>query len=124
MRLLLDQNLSRHLPAILAAAGFDVVDTRSLGMQRRADEAIADFAAEDDRIVVSADTDFGTILARRQLAKPSFVLLRRTQNLGPDEVGSLLVRNLPAFERDLNEGAIVVIDDTVARVRRLPITPV
>lgn len=76
------------------------------------------------RIVVSADTDFGTILARRQLAKPSFVLLRRTQNLGPDEVGSLLVRNLPAFERDLNEGAIVVIDDTVARVRRLPITPV
>ena len=52
------------------------------------------------------------------------MLLRRTQNLGPDEVGSLLVRNLPAFERDLNEGAIVVIDDTVARVRRLPITPV
>lgn len=68
MRLLLDQNLSRHLPAILAAAGFDVVDTRSLGMQRWADEAIAEFAAEDDRIVVSADTDFGTILARRQLA--------------------------------------------------------
>ena len=73
---------------------------------------------------MSADTDFGTILARRHLAKPSFVLLRRTQNVGPDEVGSLLVRNLPAFERDLNEGAIVVIDDTVARVRRLPITPV
>ncbi len=109
MRLLLDQNLSRHLPAILAAAGFDVVDTRSLGMQRWADEAIAEFAAEDDRIVVSADTDFGTILARRQLAKPSFVLLRRTQNLGPDEVGSLLVRNLPAFDRDLKEGAIVAL---------------
>lgn len=123
MRLLLDQNLSRELPAILSAAGFDVADTRSLGMQRWVDEDIADFAASEQRIVVSADTDFGAILARRQAAKPSFVLLRRTQNLSPEAVGRLLAANLPAFEDDLSQGAIVVIDDTVARVRRLPIMP-
>lgn len=63
MRLLLDQNLSRDLPALLIAAGFDVADTRTLGMQRWADDDIADFAADDGRIVVSADTDFGAILA-------------------------------------------------------------
>lgn len=33
MRLLLDQNLSRDLPSLLLSAGFDVVDTRVLGMQ-------------------------------------------------------------------------------------------
>ena len=123
MRLLLDQNLSRELPAILSAAGFDVADTRTLGMQRWPDDDIVNFAAGEDRIVVSADTDFGAILARRQTARPSFVLLRRTQNLSPEAVGGLLIANLPAFEEDLNEGAIVVLTDTVARVRRLPIMP-
>lgn len=81
MRLLLDQNLSRDLPALLSAVGFDVADTRTLGMQRWVDEDIADFAVSEDRIIVSADTDFGAILAKRQTAKPSFGLLRRTQNL-------------------------------------------
>lgn len=79
MRLLLDQNLSRDLPALLAGAAFDVADTRSLDMQRWTDEAITDYAAAEDRVIVSADTDFGAILAARQSAKPSFVLLRRTK---------------------------------------------
>lgn len=123
MRLLLDQNLSRDLPALLAAAGFDVADTRTLGMQRWVDEDIADFAAADNRIVVSADTDFGAILAKRQAAKPSFVLLRRTQHLSPEVIAGLLVANLPAFEADLDDGAILVITDAVVRVRQLPVTP-
>lgn len=123
MRLLLDQNLSRNLPALLSAAGFDVADTRTLGMQRWADEAIADFAATENRIVVSADTDFGAILAKRQAAKPSFVLLRRTQGLSPEATAALLANNLSAFEDDLDAGAVLVVTDTVIRVRRLPITP-
>lgn len=123
MRLLLDQNLSRDLPGLLLAAGFDVVDTRTLGMQRWADEDIADFAASHNRIVVSADTDFGAILAKRQAAKPSFVLLRRTHNLSPEAIAGLIAANLPALEDDLDEGAIVVITDSVIRIRRLPVTP-
>lgn len=123
MRLLLDQNLSRDLPALLSAAGFDVTDTRTLGMQRWADEEITDFAANEDRIVVSADTDFGAILAKRQMAKPSFVLLRRTQGLSAEATAALLAANLPAFEDELDEGAVLVITDTRIRVRRLPISP-
>lgn len=123
MRLLLDQNLSRALPALLSVAGFDVADTRTLGMQRWADQDITDFAATENRIVVSADTDFGAILAKRQATKPSFVLLRRTQGLSPEATAGLLAANLPAFEDDLDEGAILVITDTVIRVRRLPVTP-
>lgn len=123
MRLLIDQNLSRDVPDLLAAAGFDVANTRTLGMQRWVDEDIADFAAAESRIVVSADTDFGAILAKRQAAKPSFVLLRRTQSLSPEAITSLLAANLPAFEEDLNEGAILVVTDAVVRVRRLPISP-
>lgn len=123
MKLLLDQNLSRDLPALLSAAGFDVADTRTLGMQRWADEDIADYAAAEDRVIVSADTDFGAILAKRQTPKPSFVLLRRTQNLSPDATAHLLAANLPAFADELKAGAILVFTDTVIRARSLPVTP-
>ncbi len=123
MRLFLDQNLSAHLAGLLDGSVFDVIDTRSIGMQRASDEEIADFAASENRIVVSADTDFGAILAARQARKPSFVLLRRSQGLSPDIVASVLVSNLPAFEADLEAGAIVVISDEVVRVRPLPIAP-
>lgn len=121
MRLLLDQNLSRDLPALLAAAGFDVADTRTLGMQRWTDEEIVDFAAAESRIIVSADTDFGTILAKRQVVKPSFVLLRRTQGLSPEAIADIFAAHIPLFEGDLDHGAILVITDAVVRVRPLPI---
>lgn len=119
MRLFLDQNL----PADLAGSTFDVVDTRSLGMQRSTDEEILDFAAAENRVMVSADTDFGTILAARRAEKPSFVLLRRTQGLSPEAMASVLASNLPAYESELEAGAVVVISDEVVRVRPLPITP-
>jgi predicted nuclease of predicted toxin-antitoxin system len=89
MRLLLDQNLSRDLPALLAGPTFDVADTRTLGMRRWDDDAITDYAAAEGRVIVSADTDFGAILAARQSAKPSFVLLRRTNNLSPEAIAAV-----------------------------------
>ncbi|TSD55812.1 DUF5615 family PIN-like protein [Aeromicrobium piscarium] len=100
---------------------FDVVDTRSLGLQRADDEEIVDVAAEENRTIVSADTDFGTILATRQAQKPSFVLLRRTQGLSPETIAAVLASNLPACAVELHEGAVVVISDEVVRVRSLPI---
>ena len=71
MRLLLDQNLSRHLRGLLEGSKFDAIDTRSLGLQRANDAEIVDVALRERRIIVSADSDFGAILSARQAQKPS-----------------------------------------------------
>jgi predicted nuclease of predicted toxin-antitoxin system len=72
--------------------------------------------------VVSADTDFGTLLALRQSAKPSVVLFRRLSQGHPSAQVRLLLANLPAVQQHLEEGAIVVIEEQRIRVRRLPIS--
>lgn len=85
------------------------------------DEEIFDRCAQEDRILVSGDTDFGTILALRRVAKPSVILFRLSASHRPDYQLSLLLPNLEDLSVDLERGCVVVLEDLRIRVRRLPI---
>lgn len=74
-------------------------------------------------VLVSEDTDFGELLAQQRTAVPSFVLLRTYEPMTPTEQAAVLVANLPKLRDDLDQGAIVVIERSRLRVRRLPILP-
>ena len=80
-------------------------------------------ARDDDRGVVSADTDFGTLLARSGATRPSVVLVRTSTGRRPHQLAALLAANLPAIEDDLTAGAVVVLADSAVRVRQLPPQP-
>lgn len=78
-------------------------------------------ALDDERILVTLDTDFGTLLARSREALPSVVFLRGDVTRHPGRQADLLLSNLGQLEHELAEGALVVIGDGRVRVRRLPI---
>jgi predicted nuclease of predicted toxin-antitoxin system len=121
MRLLLDNNLSERLVVLLAELGWDVVHVAALGL-RSADDATVLAAARDaERVLVSADTDFGSILARTRATAPSVVLVRRVSGRRAEPLSALLAYNLPAVAEDLAAGSVVVLGDESVRVRRLPI---
>ena len=120
MRFLIDNALSKSMSEGLNKAGHDSVHVRDLGMGMATDKDIMDFALKEDRIIVSADTDFGTLLALRGLAKPSFLLFRNSDKR-PLSLLSQLLANLGQFEDTLAKGAIVVIEDNRIRIRYLPI---
>ena len=85
MKFLIDQALSPAVAIELNRAGHDAVHVRELGMQAASDEEIFDHAAQDDRVVVSADTDFGTLLAIRKQTSPSVILFRHGSALRAQE---------------------------------------
>jgi predicted nuclease of predicted toxin-antitoxin system len=66
MRILLDENLSPILRDLLVNAGHDVVHVRDLELVSAPDEVVMDRAAAENRVLISADTDFGTLLAGQQ----------------------------------------------------------
>lgn len=122
MRFLVDQCLPADFAARLTAAGHDAVHVRELGMQRAKDPEVLEAARRDDRVLVSADTDFGMILARTGAARPSLVVFRRTSGRRAGDQAALLVANLPEISDALDAGSVVVLEEARIRVRRLPIT--
>jgi hypothetical protein len=63
MRLLLDNNLSPRLVELLTLEGWDVAHVRALGLRAATDKVVLEAARNDHRVLVSADTDFGALLA-------------------------------------------------------------
>jgi predicted nuclease of predicted toxin-antitoxin system len=121
MRLLLDNNLSPRLVEVLGEAGWDVAHVARLGLRAAADEVVLETARLDARILVSADTDFGALLAASGATSPSMVLVRRVADRRVEDLAALLVANLPVVAQDLSSGCVVVIGEDSLRVRRLPI---
>ena len=121
MRFLVDNALSPIVAERLRQAGHAAVHVRDYELAAASDEEIFERAKTDDRILVSADTDFATLLALRAESRPSLILFRQARNRRPEQQAAMLLSNLPAIEEPLQSGCGVVLEDARLRIRRLPV---
>lgn len=93
MKFLVDAHLPKRLARLLQQMGHDALHTLDLPDQNRSsDETLNQIAVEEDRIVISKDSDFvdSFLLVRR----PPHLLLISTGNIGNRELERLFLDNM------------------------------
>ncbi len=120
MKLVVDMNLSPEWAPILIKAGWETVHWSTIGNPRAEDSEIMKWALEHNHVVFTHDLDFGTLLALTNASGPSVVQVR-TEDVTPQAIGLLVINALRQFEKLLEQGALIVIDEARLRARILPL---
>jgi predicted nuclease of predicted toxin-antitoxin system len=79
---------------------------------------IVEWAVKEDRIIITQDTDYGTLIVPSGRLRPSVILFRMRDGQPSTQI-RLLGMYMPQVQASLEAGAIVVIGDAAIRVRML-----
>lgn len=110
------------MAVLLRTAGHDCEHIYELGMGGQPDDQVMAVAEREHRVLISADTDFGELLANSPVLAPSVILVRRVDKRA-DPLAAVILANIDQIADDLTAGALVVISDTRIRTRLLPVKP-
>jgi predicted nuclease of predicted toxin-antitoxin system len=111
MRFLVDAQLPRRLCAVHVKHGHDAIRTSDLptGNETK-DGVINQMAIDEDRVVVSKDTDF--FYSHVAHGRPNKLLLVKTGNISTRDLCDLFERNVTLIKSALQTHSLVEIDRT------------
>jgi predicted nuclease of predicted toxin-antitoxin system len=117
MRLLLDHDVFAVTWRYLVGLGHDAVRVGDIGMWRAADEDLLKLAAEQDRILVTRDRDYGGLVFVKSLG--AGVLYLRMLPSTQDAVHAELERVLTLYSQTELKNAFVVVEPGGHRIRKM-----
>jgi predicted nuclease of predicted toxin-antitoxin system len=122
MKLLLDRGLPRSAAVKLRNVSINTIHVSEIGLSAAEDAEIIQRVIEEDRVVVTLDADFHTLLALYEATVPSVIRIR-IERLRAQALTDLLVKVINECSEELQQGAAVTIEPSRIRVRRLPLLP-
>lgn len=120
MKCLVDVGVSRTTVQVLRGQGHEVLSLIEEHLERLSDAEILQKAKQEACIVVTFDLDFADLLALGAHTLLSVVIFR-LYNQTPPSVTPRLLQVLEECGKDLVTGAIVTVEDSRYRLRRLPL---
>jgi predicted nuclease of predicted toxin-antitoxin system len=120
MRFLIDMNLSPAWVDFLQQEQFEAIHWSGVGPGTASDKDIMSWARKHDYVVITADLDFGSILAATGGERPSVIQLRGDRIM-PGTIGNILLDCIRTAQEELTSGALISLDTGRARLRILPL---
>lgn len=120
MRFLADMGVDIRVVQWLRQNGHDAKHLRDEGLHRIPNGEIFVKAISENRVIVTFDLDFGEIVALSQGERASVILLRLHNTRTPHLIKRLTTVLADATEA-LEQGAVVVVEESRHRIRYLPL---
>ncbi len=120
MRFLADMGISQVVVAWLQAQGHEPTHLRDEGLHRLENGEIVTKAFREPRVILTWDLDFTEILALSGRHQVSAVIFRLV-NTRSAHVIERFARVLQESAQDLEDGAIISVEEARHRVRLLPL---
>ena len=120
LEFLANMNISPLTVEQLRTYGWNIARVSEVMDKGSKDIDILIYAQKQNKVLITQDLDFSTILALSGYAKPSLINLR-LEDPRPDLVTTRIVDVVSIMEKELEEGVVVTVDETSARYRNLPI---
>jgi predicted nuclease of predicted toxin-antitoxin system len=120
MKFLGDMGISPRTIQLLREQGYDAIHLVEQKLERMSDPRILEKARQEGRILLTVDLDFAQLLAISGQSLPS-VILFRLGNVSREIVNIRLLSVLGDYATDLQNGAIISVNDVSVRLRHLPI---
>ena len=121
MKILLDQGIPRGVAIALGDAGFDAIHTGQCDLSTASDSLILSVAREQERIIVSLDSDFHMLMASKNATSPSVIRIRQ-EGLRAEAAADLILSVLDMCKDDLLHGALISATQKQVRIRLLPLS--
>ncbi|HEY8782186.1 MAG TPA: DUF5615 family PIN-like protein [Mucilaginibacter sp.] len=121
MRFLLDMGISYQVAQWLNSIGHDAIHLSNEGQHTLEDYLIVEKAIREDRTILTADMDFGQILAFTKSSSVS-VIQFRLFDLSPGAIISKLNIIFDKFSEEMTaDPVIITIQEHKMRLKKLPI---
>jgi predicted nuclease of predicted toxin-antitoxin system len=121
VKFIANMGISPSTVAFLRQNGHQASHLHELGLDRLSDEEILEKARVESAVILTADLDFGDLLAVQGTALPSVITFRLQPPMTSTKVNRYLERILQQHMRVLEQGVIISVNEHSVRVRRLPI---
>lgn len=120
MRFLLDMGISQRVALWLRDCKHDAIHLNDENLYNLPDKLIIEKAVKEKRIILTADMDFGQLLAFNKLQQAS-VIQFRVSDFTPVNIQSKLELLFDKFEEQLDSDFLITVEDNRIRFRKLPI---
>ncbi len=116
MRFKTDENIPSEAVELLRAAGHDAASVPDQSLGGHADPEIASVCQNENRVLITLDTDFSDIRTYRPADYPGLIVLRLAKQSVP-EIIHVLSRLLEVFKTDDCRGQLWIVERERIRVR-------
>jgi predicted nuclease of predicted toxin-antitoxin system len=120
MRILADAHISPASVDFLRSLGHDMKRVGNVLSAEATDLEIVEYAAREDRVILTQDLDFSAIIALSGRTAPS-VISMRLESARIETVNEILAVQLARLEAEVSRGILVTVEEDRIRIRSLPI---